>query len=122
MDSKVFQAVFDMIVEFIPENWKKIIFTAMYSKGSYSMKFYYHDGDKYMDCFSIPGVQKLSLVKTFMEIDKVLAKNSGNDKERWTVFTMIVDEAGNMKTEFEYEDHTEDMIRYEQEWQKKYLK
>lgn len=124
MDSKIFQDVFDLIIHYIPESWKKIVFTAMYTKGSYSMKFYYSDGEVYTDCFSIPGISRPNLIKTFMAIDKVLAKErSGeNDKGKWTVFTMVVGEDGNMRTELEYDDHSENMVGYEKKWQEKYLK
>lgn len=35
--------------------------------------------------------------------------------------TMIVDADGNMKTEFDYSDISEDSIGYEQNWRKKYI-
>lgn len=34
---------------------------------------------------------------------------------------MIVDENGNMQTEFDYTDISENAIAYEHEWKKKYL-
>ena len=34
---------------------------------------------------------------------------------------MIVEVNGAMKAEFDYEDHTNDMISYEKQWREKYL-
>lgn len=34
---------------------------------------------------------------------------------------MTVESDGRMKTEFDYGDHSEDLIAYEAEWKKKYL-
>ncbi len=87
------------------------------------MKFYAKMNSDYIDCFSFEGVSKADLIKLFMKIDKVLKaerdKLSGKDK--WTVFTMSVDSTGAMKTFFDYDDHSEDMIAFEKEWKKKYL-
>ena len=124
MDEKIFQNVFDIIVDFFPEGWDKIVFYAGYTEGSYTMKFYSKSSkDKYVDCFSLPGTSKAKLVKAFMEIDKVLSKNRKElgETNAWTVFSMIVDKNGKMTTDFEYDDHSEDMIVYEKEWAEKYL-
>lgn len=124
MNEKLFQEVFDLIADFLPEGWNKMIFYAGYSVGSYSMKFYSKtEKGKYIDCFSIPGASKAKLVKTFMEIDKVLSKSRKElgDSNAWTIFSMSVDCDGNMKTDFEYDDHSEDMIAYEKKWAEKYL-
>lgn len=124
MDEKLFQGVFDKIQDYLPAEWNKVVFFAGYTNGSYSMKFYSKDmGESFIDCFSLPGITKAKLIKTFMDIDKILSKERvGLESEaKWTVFTMIVDAEGNMKTYFDYMNHSEDMISYEKEWKKKYL-
>jgi len=124
MDEKIFQNIFDIISEFIPEGWDKMVFFAGYTEGSYSMKFYSKAGKgKYVDCFSFPGASKASLVKAFMKIDTILSKNRKElgENNAWTIFSMIVDKNGKMKTDFEYDDHSEDMIAYEKKWAEKYL-
>ena len=58
-----------------------------------------------------------------MEIDKILSvqrKELGTDKA-WTVFTMRVNSDGNMKADFDYNDHSEDMVAFEESWGTKYL-
>ena len=89
------------------------------------MKFYTSDKDGlYTDCFSQKGINRAQIIKLFMEVDKVLAseRKSLDDKNRWSVMTMIVEADGNMKTDFEYNDISENAISYEQNWKNKYLK
>lgn len=63
------------------------------------------------------------LIKVFMNIDKIIKveRDKLDDKSKWSVMTMIVDADGNMKTEFDYSDISEDSIGYEQNWRKKYI-
>jgi hypothetical protein len=124
MNNKVFQDIFDRIQDYLPVGWKRMIFFAGYTEGSYSMKFYSQDEKgEYLDCFNMQGITKGQLVKLFMDIDKVLSKEriDLDDKQKWSFFTMIVEVNGAMKAEFDYEDHTNDMISYEKQWREKYL-
>ena len=41
---------------------------------------------------------------------------------KWSVMTMFVSSDGNMKTEFDYSDISENAIAYEQKWKEKYIK
>lgn len=124
MEERIYQDIFNKLIDYLPEGWKNMVFFAGYTCGSYSMKFYSENGDKkYADCFSMPGASKAALIKLFMDIDKELSaqrKELGEEKA-WTVFTMKVDSDGHMKTDYEYDDHSEDMVAYEELWEKKYL-
>lgn len=124
MNEKIFQEVFDLLQDFLPQNWTKTILFAGYTKGSYSMKYYCRTGNgTFIDCFSLDGVSRANLLKLFVNIDKILSKEreSLDDNSRWTVLTMMVDRDGKLKTEFDYDDHSEDMLAYEKEWKKKHL-
>lgn len=123
MDDKVFQDVYNILAEYLPDNWDRLVFFAGYTKGSYSMKYYTKVGnDAFVDCFSVPGVSKAKLIKSFMDIDSVLSISRNElGNQAWTIFSMVVNCDGTMKTYFEYEDHSEDMVAYENEWKKKYL-
>ncbi len=125
MNEKIFQDVFDKIQEFLPLNWKKVVFFAGYTNGSYSMKFYVqnNNNEEYVDCYNLPDKSRTKLIKLFMDLDRVLSESRKalGENNKWTVFTMTVNEDGNMKTEFDYGDHSEDLISYEKEWKKKYL-
>ena len=124
MNEKVFQEVWDKIQDYLPADWQRMVFFAGYTEDSYSMKFYSKpDNGSYIDCFRLPGAVKAKLIKLFMDVNKILAEERKklDDKNKWTVFTMMVDSDGNMKADFDYSDHSEDMISYEREWKKKYL-
>lgn len=124
MDNKIFQCIFDNLLEVMPDKWTKIVFYARYTDGSYSMKYYFDEGDgKYVDCFNQIGVNKIQLVKLFQKIDIELStqRKKMDEDKRWTVFTMTVDSEGNMKTDFDYVNIEENIISYEQGWKNKYL-
>lgn len=123
MDEKIFQDVFDIVADFLPKDWDRMVFFAGYTEGSYSMKFYSKaEKGEYVDCFNLPGASKAKLVKAFMEIDKIVSKSRKEQGvNNWTVFSMSVDSNGKMKTNFEYDDHSEDMVAYEKKWTEKHL-
>lgn len=117
-----FQGIFDKLQEALTDGWKKVIFFAAYTEGSYSMKFYTDLGDGvYVDCFKSAKLNKMQLIKLFMEIDKELSVPRKESNPEWTVLTMIVDEEGNMSTKFDYEDVSDHMVDYERKWKEKYL-
>lgn len=122
MDNSIFQNIFDKIQEFLPYDWQKMIFFAGYTSGSYSMKFYIKtEQEACIDCFNIPGVSKAKLIKLFMEIDQIIKKERDklNEKNKWSILTITVDSNGSMNADFDYADHSEDMISFENEWKKK---
>lgn len=124
MDNKVFQEVFEMIQPFLPKVWEKMILFVGYTVGSYSMKFYtYNSQSEYIDCFSQEGASKAKLIPLFRSIDRRLSKERKalDDKDKWSIMTMIVNSDGSMKTEFDYSDISENFIAYEQKWKEKYL-
>lgn len=124
MDNKIFQEVFDKIQPFLPKDWNKVILFIGYTEGSYSMKYYtYNSQGNCTDCFGQAGVSKAKLIQLFMGIDKILSKarKELDDKDKWSVMTMIVNSDGSMKTEFDYDNLSEDFIAYEQKWKEQYI-
>lgn len=123
MNEKIFQEVFDLLYPCLPQGWGKTILFAGYTTGSYSIKFYCKEKGTYVDCFHVNGLSGVALIQLFEAIDKVLSREraSLDDKDRWTVLTMMVEENGKMKVDFDYEDHSEDMLSFEREWKKIYL-
>ena len=125
MNEQIFQKVFDLIQEHLPTNWKKVALFAGYATGSYSINFYVmNEEGLYVECYKLWTAPKAILIKLFIEINKILeqSRKAENGQFRWTVFTMIVDCKGNMKTYFDYEDISEYVIAYEKKWKEKYLK
>lgn len=125
MNDEIFQKVFDELQPVLPNDWKKLILFVGYTVGSYTMKLYTSDENNiFTDCFSQKESNKARLIKLFMNIDKILEteRKIFDDKDKWTVMTMIVDANGNMKTEFDYVDLGENAIAYEQSWKKRNLR
>lgn len=125
MDNEIFQKVFDKLLPVLPKDWKKLVLYVGYTAGSYTMKYYTSDSKgTYTDCFSQNGANKAQLIKLFISIDRTLEveRTKLDDKNKWSVLTMIVGSDGAMKTEFDYADISENAIAYEQSWKKKYIK
>ena len=124
MNGQIFQDIFYKIQDFLPDLWNKIVLYASYTEGSYSMKFYVNlEGDNYIDCFSIPNIDRKKIINMFIEFDKMISIERNNEllKNKWNVLTMIVDSEGNMKTYFDYRNIDNNIIEYENEWKNKYL-
>ena len=68
-------------------------------------------------------IDRGKLIKMFIEIDKTLSeeRNLLEEKDKWTVMTMLVDSNGKMKSEFDYLDISENSIEYERKWKEKYI-
>lgn len=125
MDSEIFQKIIDKLIPLLPNEWEKLILFVGYTSGSYTMKYYTSDGKGiYTDCFSQSGVNRMQLIKAFMSIDEILQaeRSKLDDKNKWTVLTMMVGSDGSMKTEVDYVDISENAIAYEQSWKRKYIK
>lgn len=125
MKNAVLQQIFDLVEEYLPDDWIQMILYIGYTSGSYSMKYYIKDkAGKYTDCFKQAGVSKVQLVRLFMNIDKILAseRKDLSAKEKWSVMTMVVDADGSVNADYDYIDISENTILYEQNWKAKYLK
>lgn len=125
MKNEIFQKVVDVLQPVLPAGWKKMILYVAYTEGSYSMKYYTSDQSGiYTDCFSQESASKAELISVFMRIDKILAPERKllDNNHKWSVMTMIVEANGNMKTEFAYDDISENTIAYEKKWKERYMK
>ena len=125
MNETIFQNVFDLLQDYLPEAWKKAVLFAGYTEGSFRMKFHVmNQNGVYVDCYQLKNCARAQLIRLFMDVHKVLepSRKQTNGQKPWTVFTMIVDANGKMKTYFDYEDISESAIAYEKAWKEKYLK
>ena len=87
------------------------------------MKFYVYDGINTISCFDLKSHNKRKIVDTFISIDKELfkARDEMCKDDKWSVMTMIVDNTGHMKTDFDYTDISENSIEYMRSWEQKFL-
>lgn len=120
-----YQSIFNTLQEVLPDDWHKVVFYAQYGENSYSMKYFVDSGDGvYTECFKLKGISKKDIIKAFAVIDSQImpVRKELSKKDSWSVMTLVVDDTGNFKADYEYEDISEDSIGYYQRWKEKYLK
>lgn len=125
MDERLFQKIFDELQKILPDEWNRVAFFAGYTKGSYSMKYYVDDGKTgYVDCFKLSNVNKSTVIRLFMSIDKIISseRNKLDESKKWTVLSLFIDSEGKITAKFDYTDISENAISYEKEWKEKWLK
>lgn len=125
MNNEIFQNIFDILQPALPEGWKKMAFFVGYTTGGYTMKYFTSDGNGvYTNCFDQKGINRAQLIRMFMSIDEIVSveRKKLDEKNKWSVMTMLVSADGNMKAEFDYADISEDVIAYERNWKEKYIK
>lgn len=120
-----YQSIFNTLQEILPDDWHKVVFYAEYGAGSYSMKYFVDTGNGvFTDCFNIKNVSKRDIIKVFAVIDSQImpVREELSKKDTWHVMTLMVDDTGNFKADFEYDDISDDSISYFHKWKEKYLK
>ena len=120
-----YQSIFNTLQEVLPDVWHKVVFYAQYGENNYSMKYFVDLGNgKYIDCFKFKGISKRDIIKSFAVIDSKIMpiRKELSKKDTWSVMTLIVDNEGSFKADYEYDDISEDQIVYYQHWKEKYLK
>ena len=120
-----YQGLFNTLQEVLPDDWHKVVFYAQYGESSYSMKYFVDLGNGvYTDCFKLKDIPKRDIIKAFAVIDSHIMpiRKELSKKDTWSVMTLIVDNEGDFKADYEYEDISEDTIGYYQRWKEKYLK
>lgn len=122
INNEIYQKIFDRILVFLPSNWQKVIVYLEYGDESYSMSFYVKDHNAYLNCFDLPDVIEDDLYSAFDEIDGFVSEERDKTKSNnWANMTMSVDNKGNMHTDFDYTDLSENGYAYESAWKKRYL-
>lgn len=120
-----YQNIFNTLQGVLPDDWHKVVFYAQYGESSYSMKYFVDSGNgNYTECFKLKGINKRDIIKTFAAIDSQIMpiRKELSKKDTWSVMTFVVDDTGNFKADYEYNDISENSIEYYQNWKEKYLK
>lgn len=122
MDETIYQRILDELAQYLPQDWQKLVVYLEYGEASYTIAFFVKQSGKYRKCYDLAGVSDAELLTSFKCINEFVAparKNAPGGK--WTTMTMVVDDTGDMHTDFSYEDLSETSYEYEQEWKKQYL-
>ena len=68
------------------------------------------------------GVSDDNLYKSFKRIDRAVAEQrKAIIGDKWTNMTMIVEQSGKVRVDYDYTDLTQDAYQYSKKWKKKYL-
>ena len=124
MNNIDYQKLYEQIAVVLPTLWIKVVFRVEYREGSYTMKYYVEESEgKYIDCYSISGVEENDIVKAYKNIDKLLFpewKKLSPDK-RWSLFTLVIKSDGSFKADLSYDDLEKDYEESTACWKKTYL-
>lgn len=123
MSENTYNLIFNKIKRYAPHGWDKVVFHAKYIPGSYSMNFYFKKGNKYFDSYSLVRNNLNLMNSCFSEINNIILpeRKALPPKDRWTVMTLTVDKNGKFKTNFDYSDHTDKELTWQDDWKKTYL-
>ena len=122
LNEKTYQSIFDKVSAFLPDGWERLVVYLEYGEDSYSFSFYVKQNGEYVKCYDLPGVSEDKLMNAFQLIDKeVLKEREKTKSDLWSNMTMIVDNNGNMHTDFDYTDLSEGSYKYSKNWKAKYL-
>lgn len=124
MNNDMFQKLFDILIDFLPENWSKLAYMAEFYEGSYSMKFYVKtQNTDYISCLDMENFDNNKFIIKTIELNKIISENRMqlDESKRWNAMAMIVDSNGKMTTDFDYTNQINDPIEYQNNWEEKHL-
>lgn len=119
-----YQSIFNILLEVMPDNWHKVIFLAEYAESSHSMKYFVDFGDgKFVECFKLGDIPKRNIIRSFALIDSLImpVRQELTKKDTWSVMTLLVDDEGNFKVDYAYDDISDNPIAFYHKWKEKYL-
>lgn len=120
LNDKTYQMIYDEILQFLPNNWTKLVVYLEHGENSYSYSFYVKMNESYVKCFDL-DVSLESLLAAFARIEKTVSRERFKLEKKWSNMTMIVHNDGNMNTYFDYTDLSSGNYQYKKTWQSKYL-
>lgn len=109
----------------LPADWDTVVFFAEYSDDAFSIEYYVKTRQQtdFVKCFSIPEIEKATLLKDFLEIDNVISpeRESLDPDKRWSSMTLVLQASGKFRVDYGYDNSDESPYLKKQKWKKKYL-
>lgn len=122
---KYLKNILEQLQEGLPNDWQRLILHVIYGEEDCQIKYYVNeDGSKYTDCYNLAiPMQELILILSNTE-DEVseLRESMKESNGLFVTMTLVVDHTGHVKADFGYDDVNEDIVKYCDDWEKKYLK
>lgn len=127
----IYQRIANILVDMIPEKWKKILLYAEFREGYKKIFFYYYPMDREEPVYSldIPDLFNVD-VNEFDGLENELYSCFSNlrkefkeqEQEPWTNLTYILDNTGRMRINYGYDDLSEmSPVEKQEKWENEYL-
>ncbi|BBW97519.1 antitoxin YezG family protein [Geobacillus icigianus] len=127
----LYHEIAEVVVDTIPEEWSKVYLYGEIVEGSRTAYFYYYPegSDKPVYSHDIPEIFRVSeheyseKLNQLMDLtQKLWTEFKDNTQEPWTNFTLILDNTGKFKIDFNYDDLSNaDLHERKTIWKYKYL-
>lgn len=128
---QIFQQVAEILVKIIPEDWKKIFLYAEVREGYKKVFFYYYPKTKKERVYSL-DIKDLFIVdenqfdrfedELYYCFTKLLEEFMEQKEALWTNLTFILNDSGDLKLNYSYEDVSEySPVEKQAKWEEEYL-
>ncbi|WKB36503.1 DUF600 family protein [Terrilactibacillus sp. S3-3] len=128
----IYQKVANVLIDIIPEDWKKILLYAEVRKGFSQVYYYYYSIKNDKPIYSLDITELFSVNENeFDELEtelydcfkKLWNEFKVQEQEQWTYLTFILNNTGQMmKINYGYEDVSQlGPVEKQEKWEAKYL-
>ena len=128
---RIYQEVADILVAIIPENWRNIFLYAEIAEGYQKLFFYYYPKWREAPVYSLDMMEMFGIDEWEMDsleaelcdaFERLHDEFTSNGQEPWTNLTFMLDEEGQMKVKFNYENVSDlDFVERQVKWETEYL-
>lgn len=127
----IYQNIANVLNDMLPEEWSRILLYAEIREGYAHIFFYYYPINSKKPIYSLKIEEKFNLdIQRYSELENQLYdyceelwhEFGGQQQEKWTSLTFILDNNGKMKVHYQYNDLSEiDPTSKRKQWEEKYL-
>ena len=123
METKSIQLLFDIVSNCLPAKWYKIAMYFSYSGNAFIGKFYVDEGKGYKDCYNL-GCERQAIKQILRSMEAIVVKerNELPEGNRWSIFTVFIQENGRFNVSYSYDDISETFLDQLSEWEKQYIR
>ena len=115
--------LYDIVKSILPKNWKNIILYAGFVGGSFATNVYIKKSlGKYQDMYNMLPKRE-DAYPTMLAIQKYLKpiRDKLSAKNKWNILTFSINNKGDFKFDYDYNDYSNKMATWTFDWEKKYL-
>ncbi len=118
-----FQKIYNTMVDYVPKQWERLAIFFAIVDNMFEFKYFVDSGEGYVDCFSLKEYKSTPFNILAFKIKKILSSERNNlpKEKQWSVFTMFVQSSGKFQVDYMYDDISENLISYREEWEEKHI-